>query len=46
MRLAKTKRNFRLKIFQKYTKIAFENNVLPKIILILGNFELVILGRI
>ena len=44
MRLAKTKRKFRLKIFLTYTKIAFENKALSKVILILGNFKFGILG--
>ena len=42
----KTKCDFRLKIFLKYTKIAFENNAFPKIKITLGNFKFVILGRI
>ena len=46
MRLAKFKRDFRLKIFLKYTKIAFENDAFPKIKIILGNFMFVILGQI
>ena len=46
MRLAKTKRDFRLKIFLKYTKIAFKNNAFPKIKIILGNFKLFTLRRI
>ena len=45
MRIAKTKHNFRLKIFLRYTKIAFENNAFPKIKIILGNFKFVILDK-
>ena len=36
MRLAKTKRHFMLKIFLKYTYIAFENNAFSKIKIISG----------
>ena len=39
MRLAKTKRDFRPKIFLIFTKIAFENNALLKINIILVNFK-------
>ena len=46
MRLAKIKREFRLNIFLKYTKIAFKNNAFLKIKIILGYFKFVILGQI
>ena len=46
MRLAKTKRDVKLKIFLKCPKINFENNAFPIIKIILGNFKFVILERI
>ena len=46
MRYAKTKHDFKSKIFQKWAIIIFENKEFPNIQIILGNYKFAILERI